>query len=181
VVEVEMSRPLKVLVVTAELAPFAKSGGIADVAAALSKELRRLGHDVRAVLPRYRRVDVGSLTPVVRGLQVPLGSQMIECTVYEGRAGDIPVYFVDCPSLYDRDGMYGFGDDDARFIYFSRAVLVMLRPLSFLPDVIHIHDWEAALIPNMLDRLYADGRWRTWRRRSPSTTSRHRGATGSAR
>jgi ADP-glucose type glycogen/starch synthase len=157
VVEVELSRPLKVLLVTAELAPFAKSGGIADVAAALSKELRRLGHDVRAVLPRYRRVDVGGLSAVVRGLQVPLGSQMIECTIYEGRAGDMPVYFIDCPALYDREGMYGFGDDDARFIYFSRAVLEMLEPLSFLPDVIHIHDWEAALIPNMLDRLYADG------------------------
>jgi starch synthase len=82
---------------------------------------------------------------------------MVECTIYEGRAGDMPVYFIDCPSLYDRDGIYGFGDDDARFIYFSRAVLEMLAPLSFLPDVIHIHDWEAALIPNMLDRLYADG------------------------
>src|SRR5579859_6035736 len=157
VVEVELSRPLKVLVVTAELAPFAKSGGIADVAAALSKELRRLGHDVRAVLPRYRRVDVSRLTAIVRGLQVPLGSQMIECTIYEGRTGEMPVYFIDCPQLYDRDGMYGFGDDDARFIYFSRAVLEMLGAVSFLPDVIHIHDWQAALIPNMLDRLYADG------------------------
>ena len=157
VVEVELSRPLKVLVVTAELAPFAKSGGIADVAAALSKELRRLGHDVRAVLPRYRRVDLGALTPVARGLQVPLGSQLVESTVYEGRAGEMPVYFIDCPQLYDRDGMYGFGDDDARFIYFSRAVLEMLGPLDFRPDVIHVHDWQAALIPNLLERLYADG------------------------
>jgi len=159
VVAVELARPLKVLVVAAELAPFAKSGGIADVAAALSKELRRLGHDVRAVLPRYRRVDIGALglTPVVRGLQVPLGSQMVESTIYEGRTGDMPVYFVDCPAFYDRDQMYGFGDDDARFIYFSRAVLEMLGPLDFRPDVIHMHDWQAALIPNMLDRLYADG------------------------
>jgi starch synthase len=157
IVEVALSRPLKVLVVAPELAPFAKSGGIADVAAALSKELRRLGHDVRVVLPRYRRVDLGGLTPVVPGLQVPLGSQLVESTIYEGRAGDIPVYFIDCPALYDRDGMYGFGDDDARFIYFSRAVLEMLGPLDFQPDVIHIHDWQAALIPNLLDRLYSDG------------------------
>ena len=158
-VEVEMSRPLRVLVVAAELSPFAKSGGIADVAASLSKELRRLGHDVRVVIPRYRRVDIGAfgLTPAVRGLQVPLGSQSVEATIYEARSGDMPVYFVDQPGLYDRENMYGFGDDDARFIYFSRAVLEMLGPLGFQPDVIHIHDWEAALIPNLLERLYQDG------------------------
>ena len=158
-VEVEMARPLRILVVAAEFTPYAKSGGIADVAAALSKELRRLGHDVRAVIPRYRRIDLGAfgLTPVVRALPVPLGSQTLDATIYEGRAGDMPVYFVDQPALYDRDGMYGFGDDDARFIYFSRAVLEMLAPLGFQPDVIHIHDWEAALIPNLLERLYQDG------------------------
>ena len=159
VVEAAQSRPVKVLVVTAELAPFAKSGGIADVAAALSKELRRLGHDVRVVLPRYKRIDMATfgLTPVVRGLQVPLGSQTIEATIYEGRSGDMPVYFVDCPQLYDRDGIYGFGDDDARFIYFARAALEMLEPVHFVPDVIHVHDWQAALIPNLLDKLYAEG------------------------
>src|SRR5581483_2152151 len=159
VIEVEHSRPLRVLVATAELAPFAKSGGIADVAAALSKELRRLGHDVRVVLPRYRRIDPGALNlqPVVRGLQVPLGSQPVEATVLEGRSGDMPVYFIDCPQLYDRDGIYGYGDDDARFIYFSRAVLEMLGPLGFTPDVIHSHDWEPALIPNLLERLYSEG------------------------
>ncbi|MGH7763594.1 MAG: glycogen/starch synthase, partial [Candidatus Dormibacteraceae bacterium] len=159
IIEVDNSRPLRILVATAELAPFAKSGGIADVAAALSKELRRLGHDVRAVLPRYKRIDPAAfhLEPRVRGLQVPLGTQSVEATVFEGRAGDMPVYFIDCPQLYDRDGIYGFGDDDARFIYFSRAVLEMLGPLDFTPDVLHVHDWEPALIPNLLERLYEDG------------------------
>ena len=152
-------RALKVLVATAELAPFAKSGGIADVAAALSKELCRLGHDVRVVLPRYRQIDIArhGLTPVVQALPVPLGSQTLEATIYEGRLGDVVVYFVDCPSLYDREGMYGFGDDDARFVYLSRAVLEMIQSLEFEPDVIHIHDWQAALVPNLLDRVYTDG------------------------
>src|SRR5712691_3742788 len=129
VVGADHGKPLKVLVVAAELATFAMMGGIADVAASLSKELRRLGHDVSAVLPRYRQVDIAhyGLVPVVRGLQVPLGTQPVEATIYEGRINDMPVYFVDCPQLYDRDSMYGFGDDDARFIYFSRAVLEMLR------------------------------------------------------
>ena len=150
---------LKVLVATSELAPFAKSGGVADVAASLSKELRRLGHDVRVVMPRYRQVEIGKhgLKPVIRDLQVPLGAQTVPATIYEGRLGEMVVYFVDCPQLYDREGMYGFGDDDARSIYFSRALLEMLPALQFSPDVIHIHDWYAALVPNLIDRVYTEG------------------------
>ena len=154
--EVPHSQHLKVLVATAELAPFAKLGGVADVSAALSKELRRLGHDVRVVLPRYRQVDIAKhgLRPIVTDLQVPLGSQKLAATIYEGRLGDMVVYFVDCPQLYDRDGMFGFGDDDARSVFFSRALLEMLPALEFFPDVIHVHDWYAALVPNLLDRVY---------------------------
>jgi starch synthase len=147
---------LKVLVATAELAPFAKIGGVADVAAALSKELRHLGHDVRVVLPRYRQVDIGryGLRPVVSDLQVPLGTDKIPATIYEGRLGEIVVYFIDCPPLYDRDGMFGFGDDDARAVFFDRALLEMLPALQFKPDIIHSHDWFPALVPNLLDRVY---------------------------
>ncbi len=157
--EVPHAQHLKVLVATAELAPFAKLGGVADVAASLSKELRRAGHDVRVVLPRYRQVDIGryNLRPVVTGLQVPLGAQKIEATIYEGRLGEMVVYFVDCPQLFDRDGMAGFGDDDARSVFFSRALLEMVPALDFYPDVIHVHDWYAALVPNLLDRVYKAG------------------------
>jgi starch synthase len=152
-------KQLKVLVAASELTPFAKSGGVADVAASLSKELRRLGHDVRVVMPRYRQVDIGKhgLEPVVRDLQVPFGSQTLPATILQGKLGDMIVYFVDCPPLYDRDGMYGFGDDDARSVYFSRALLEMLPALNFAPDVIHIHDWYAALVPNLIDRIYTEG------------------------
>jgi starch synthase len=147
---------LKVLVATAELAPFAKIGGVADVAAALSKELRHLGHDVRVVLPRYRQIDIGrhGLKPVVTDLQVPLGTDKVPATIYEGRLGEIVVYFIDCPPLYDRDGMFGFGDDDARAVFFDRALLEMLPRLEFKPDIIHVHDWFAALVPNLLERVY---------------------------
>ncbi len=153
----EPGAPLKILIAAAEVAPFAKAGGIADVTAALAKELRRQGHDVRLVMPRYRQVGVeqNKLSPVLRSLPVPLGSQTIDCAILEGRLGEVPVYFVDCPQMYDRDGLYGFGDDDARFIYLSRAAIEMLHPLGFVPDVIHVHDWHTALIPNLLERLYA--------------------------
>jgi len=147
----------KVLVASAEIVPFAKSGGPADVVAALAKELRREGHDVRLVMPRYRQVtpEHYDLVPVLQGLKVPLGNSIIEASVLEGRSGEVPVYFIDCPQLYDRDALYGFGDDDARFIFFSRALLEMLRPLGFIPDVIHLHDWHVALVPNLLEKQYA--------------------------
>ncbi|HSS62549.1 MAG TPA: glycogen/starch synthase, partial [Candidatus Limnocylindrales bacterium] len=156
-VEVAHAQHLKVLVATAELAPFAKLGGVSDVAAALSKELRRLGHDVRVVMPRYRQVDIAlyGLRPVASNVPVPLGTELMPATIFEGRLGDLVVYFIDCPPLYDRDGMFGFGDDDARSVYFCRAALEMLPALDFFPDVIHVHDWWGALIPNLLDRVYS--------------------------
>src|SRR5204863_406299 len=100
--------------------------------------------------------DIGryGLRPVVTDLQVPLGGDKLAATIFEGRLGEMVVYFVDCPQLYDRDGMFGFGDDDARSVYFCRAVLEMMPALDFFPDVVHVHDWYAALIPNMLDRVY---------------------------
>jgi starch synthase len=148
---------LRVLIAAAEVAPFAKSGGVADVTAALAKEVRRQGHDVRLVLPRYRQISVEryGLRTVFEGLAVPLGGETVECSILEGRLSEIPVYFVECPRLYDRHGMYGFEDDDARSIYLCRAVIEMLRGLEFIPDVMHVHDWHTALVPNLLQRLYS--------------------------
>ena len=151
-------RPLKILLVSAEVAPFAKVGGLADVAGALPKALRAMGHDVRVVMPRYGSIDVEKygLKPVLDGLPVPLAHQPLNAQVLEGKIGDdVPIYFIENQQFFGREGMYGFWDDDARFIYFSRAALEMLRPLSFQPDVIHVNDWHTAVIPNMLARLYA--------------------------
>lgn len=153
-----VGRPLRVLIAAAEVAPFAKAGGVADVTSALAKELHRQGHDVRLVLPRYRQISsqARGLQVALTGLRVPLGDQSLECSILEGRLGEVPVYFVEAPTLYDRDGMYGFADDDARFTYLSRTAIQMLRPLGFVPEVIHVHDWHVALIPNMLERIYAE-------------------------
>jgi starch synthase len=150
-------RPLKILLVAAEVAPFAKVGGLADVAGALPKALRQLGHDVRVVMPRYGSIDAAryGLRPVIADLPVPLAEQTLRATVLEGRIGeDVPVYFIDNAQFFAREGMYGLWDDDARFIFFSRAAIEMLRPLGFHPDVVHVNDWHTAVIPNVLTRLY---------------------------
>jgi starch synthase len=152
-------QPLKILLVAAEVAPFAKVGGLADVAGALPKALKAMGHDVRVVMPRYGSIDVEKLglRRIVTNLGVPLAHQPVNADVLEGRiGGEVPIYFIDNQQFFGREGMYGFWDDDARFIYFSRAALEMLRPLDFRPDVIHVNDWHTAVIPNMLARLYTD-------------------------
>jgi len=152
------NEPLKILLVSAEVAPFAKVGGLADVAGALPKALRAMGHDVRVVMPRYGSIDVEryGLRRIVTNLGVPLAHQPVNADVLEGRIGDdVPIYFIENQQFFGREGMYGFWDDDARFIYFSRAALEMLRPLGFQPDVIHVNDWHTAVIPNMVARLYA--------------------------
>jgi len=152
------NQPLKILLISAEVAPFAKVGGLADVAGALPKALRAMGHDVRVVMPRYGSIDVEKygLRRVVSNMGVPLAHQPVSADVLEGRIGEsVPVYFIENQQFFGREGMYGFWDDDARFIYFSRAALEMLRPIGFQPDVIHVNDWHTAVIPNMLARLYA--------------------------
>src|SRR3989442_380409 len=117
-----------------------------------------MGHDVRVVMPRYGSIDVEKydLRRIVTNLGVPLAHQPVNADVLEGRIGDnVPIYFIENQQFFGREGMYGFWDDDARFIYFSRGALEMLRPIGFQPDVIHVNDWHTAVIPNMLGRLYA--------------------------
>jgi len=153
------TRPLKILLVSAEVSPFAKVGGLADVAGALPKALRALGHDVRVVMPRYGSIDPDKhrLRRVLTALPVPLAGQPVPADIYEGRIGsDIPVYLIDNEGFFGREGLYGFWDDDARFVYFSRAALELLKPLDFQPDVIHVNDWHSAVVPNLLNRLYSE-------------------------
>ena len=120
---------LKVLMVTSEVVPFAKAGGLGDMVGALSSELARQGHDVRIVLPRYYSVDVGRLQRIGEPLGVPLGLREEWAAVYTSRlpGADVPVYFLDHQELYGRDGIYGtraepaFRDNLRRFALLSRG------------------------------------------------------------
>jgi len=152
-------RPLKVLLLSAEVVPFAKTGGLADVAGSLPKALHALGHDIRVAMPRYGRIDPDKfgLKEVLAAFPVPMDKQMEEASIMEGAlAPGIPVYFIENGKYYDRDGIYMYPDDAERFIFFCRASLEMLKRMDWRPDVIHCNDWHTAIIPNWLKTVYKE-------------------------
>ncbi|OIO93449.1 MAG: starch synthase [Anaerolineae bacterium CG2_30_64_16] len=151
---------MKILYLSAEVVPFAKTGGLADVAGALPKAIRALGHDIRVVMPRYGRVDVEKfgLKRVLDAVNVPMDERVEQAAILEGSIGtgatETPVYFVDSARYFDRQGIYMYPDDAERFIFFSRAALEMCRALDWRPDVIHCNEWHTALLPNWLKTVY---------------------------
>jgi starch synthase len=155
----------KILMVTPELVPFAKAGGLGDMVPALAAELGRQGHDVRVVMPRYYGVDRAAFEPVPGPLGVPTGGGEAWLSVLEGRlpGSDVPVYLLDHEGLYGRDGVYGargggpFQDNLERFGVLSRGALQLAKRLDWIPDVIHAHDWPAAPAPAMLYGLESHG------------------------
>ena len=149
---------MKILILSAEIAPFAKTGGLADVVGELPKHLRVLGHDVRVAMPRYGRIDAAhfNLAQVVEPFPVPLDGASKQAAILEGKLdAEVPAYFIENPELFDREGIYMYPDDAERFIFFARAALEMLKRLNWQPDVIHCNDWHTALVPNWLRTIYA--------------------------
>jgi starch synthase len=152
---------MKILFAASEVAPFAKTGGLADVAGSLPLAIASLGHEVRVVMPYYRQAAMyASNLKQVATFPVPLGTWEERCDVLEGRMGrDIVVYFIKKDIYYDRPELYrtartDYPDNAERFIFFSRAVPELCRALDYSPDIIHGNDWQTALIPLYLKTLY---------------------------
>lgn len=156
-----LDRNLKILVTSAEVVPFAKTGGLADVAGSLPKALVAMGNDARLVMPRYRGVDVGR---TVTDFPVKIGHRTETCIIREshieaklpdGGTKLVPVYFIDNYHYFDREGIYCHHDDGERFGFFSLACLEMLKHIPFQPDVIHCNDWQSGPIPFLLREKYS--------------------------
>jgi starch synthase len=149
---------LRVVTVASEVVPFAKTGGLADVTGALPLALARLGHQVSVIMPRYPTVEraVRSLEKVHAGLAVPMGSRIEYGAVWSTRlAPRIPAYFIEHPGYFGREALYATADGDypdnaQRFAFFAKAALETCRALNLQPDIVHCHDWQAALIPAYL-------------------------------
>ncbi len=155
-------RPLRVLFAVSEMVPYAKTGGLADVAGALPDALRRQGVDVRVCIPCYRGVlgRMEGVKKALRGLRVPLGGARLEADVLETRTVQgTPVYAVEREDLFDRPHLYGTSSEDyydnlERFSFFSRAALLGARAVGFEPDVVHAHDWQTGLLPPVLPETF---------------------------
>jgi starch synthase len=146
--------PLKVLFVTSECAPFAKTGGLADVAGALPKALRAMGIDARVVMPLYAGMPWSELEILDGVLNVPMWWGTAHGRVRTGKlpGSDVPVYCLEYNRYFDRPYLYGppsdgYADNLERFTFLSRGSLEVCKALGFIPDVIHCNDWQTALVP----------------------------------
>jgi starch synthase len=148
---------MKILFVASEVAPFAKTGGLADVTGSLPKELKRMGHDVRIVLPFYRDVGKSKVSVASTGVAADIGCgpAIFRVELFETATGDVPVYLVGNSLFSDRDFLYGtpvgdYPDNDIRFALFCRGALKLVENIGFQPDILHCHDWQTAPIPILL-------------------------------
>jgi starch synthase len=153
--------PLDVCFVSSEVAPFSKTGGLADVSGALPVQLHRQGHDVRIFTPLYSKVDAAGhgLVPVefLRDVHLHLGEHTFTFSVLVGKApgSELDVYFIDCPPLYHRPGIYtGEWDEHLRYALLSRAAIECCQRMGWGPDVFHCNDWHTALVPLYLRTVY---------------------------
>ena len=153
---------MNILLCAAEVAPFAKAGGLGDVAAALPKAWATLGHTPVVMLPKYGHIDVKKwgIEPTQIVISVPVGTWMEYARLWTAKlpGSEAPVYFIQNADYFDRPGIYGnpdgFTDNDRRYLFFSRAVFEAAKALGFRPDIIHAHDNHTGFVPAFLASFY---------------------------
>ncbi|MGN0605225.1 MAG: glycogen synthase GlgA [Oscillospiraceae bacterium] len=140
---------MNILYAASEAAPYAASGGLADVAGSLPKAVTAKGNDCRVVIPLYKnvRADLRASMTYLTNITVDVAWRKQYCGILTSISNGVTYYFIDNEYYFGRDGMYGFYDDCERFVFFSRAVLEMLKCIDFKPDIINSNDWQTALIP----------------------------------
>jgi starch synthase len=155
-------KPLKICLATSEMTPLAKTGGLADVAAALTVFLDSRRHDVRALMPLHSVIDTSKadITPVdfLQNRLLQVGRHQFRYSIDTAYlpGSTAKIYLLRCPDLYDRPSVYTDGPDEhLRFIALSRAAIEMCQVMGFAPDIFHCHDWHTALVPLYLKTLYA--------------------------
>ena len=145
-----------------EAVPYAKSGGLADVAGSLCKEYRGMGHEACLILPLYKKVkDSFRLNDTGLTVKVPVGERIVNGRIFSHGSS---TYFLECDEFFDRKEMYGtpegdYSDNAERFIFFSRGLLEACKALNFQPEIIHCNDWQTGLVPLYLKTLYKDDRF----------------------
>ena len=137
---------MKILFASAEVDPFSKVGGLADVAAALPQRLREIGHDVQVVTPCHASaLPAFRAASGCRSLTIPFPGEPREVQIATvSGVGGVPVHLIRDPRLFDRESVYGEADDLARYQAFSRVILEILKQEEWKPDILHLNDWHTA-------------------------------------
>ena len=140
---------MNILFAASEALPYAASGGLADVAGSLPAAIVDKGHDCRVVIPLYKCIsgEMRASLTFLTNITVDVSWRKQYCGIFTGIYKGVTYYFIDNEYYFGRDGIYGFYDDCERFVFYSRAVLEMIRCIDFKPDIIHANDWQAAMIP----------------------------------
>ena len=168
---------MNILLASSELFPFSKTGGLADMVAALARALANEGHEARVVTPLYRgiREKFPAMRKVDWHFDLPLGASWVSAELWElDVARGLKIYFIDHPGYFDRAGIYqenhfSYADNAERYIFFSKCVVHLARYLPWRPDVIHGHDWQAGLIPALILQQKNAG----WQNPPPSCLTIH--------
>lgn len=158
-----IDRHYKVVFTAAEVSPFIKVGGLADVAGALPKALAAMGNEVRVVMPGYS--GIGENVTTIMDFPVIMGERKETAIIREGKIEarlergikDVPVYFIDNYQYFRRENIYAYQDDAERFTFFCKALLELLPKINFQPDIVHCNDWHTGPIPFLIKEKYRDG------------------------
>jgi starch synthase len=150
---------MRVAILSSEVVPFAKTGGLADVAGALPKALHKQGVDARVILPLYQQIDRKLINgPAIENVPVQWRGQIRPTRVYESDVAGAPAYLIDAPEYFGNPSIYGQPNDHERFAFFSRAALALVKHLDLRPDIVHGNDWPCgfAMIELRARRRYEE-------------------------
>src|SRR4029079_16122769 len=133
---------MRIAILSSEAVPFAKTGGLADVAGALPKALVAQGVDARLILPLHQQIDRGLLSEeVIEDVTVEWRGHASAIRVFQCDVAGAPTYLIEAGLYFDKPSIYGYTNDHERYAFFSRAALALLRKLDWQPDIIHGNDW----------------------------------------
>ena len=149
---------MNIVMVASEANPIYKTGGLADVIYALSKQFVKMGHNVSIVVPYYKKCGKASkikAKPIFK-LKVNMNWRNFLSEVYNEEIEGIEYFFISNDQYFDRPNYYGYYDDGERFAFFSNAAIELLKALPFKADIVHVHDWQPGMIPCLLKTKFKD-------------------------
>ncbi len=142
---------MKIAMIASEANPLVKSGGLADVVYALSKELNRVGEEAIILLPYYQKIKRMNLdVEFIGNFNIFMSWRQQYCGVLKTKIDGITYYLIDNEQYFNRPELYSYNDDGERFAFFALASIEALKLISFQPDIIHVHDWQSAIIPCLI-------------------------------